>query len=369
MNPIIQQDFPSGPSLAEQARLVATARVNEFQPVAPATQTRRPAEFPLGQALRAIAGQDTVRQVQATLALQEFMEAPARASEHLRGRLHEMVAAGDMSTVNNSARDYIDQFLLTPAESDDGWRQIFRTHGPMEAEQQNNKSGFRVLNVESGIVFKKRKPGEAVEFRSVKGTDQFVVYESFGGGVGIERIWWDDQDYITIGDLLVMFREGAYSQQADDMYGLLTALATTYNYSTGTDLIAKLNGAAADIIRGLQGKGVGVNSASTFLIVCAVEKIAEVKAALATISDVAMQTAASKQKLVFNFKVVGTVRVPVTGAKSGVYVGLPGGRCKAGIRQDLTLYGQFNIARYADDLAGFLRYAGYLEATQWRRIP
>ena len=258
---------------------------------------------------------------------------------------------------------------VADTEMDDGWKQIYTVHNEAEAAAQSNKSGFRVLNLESGITFAERLPGEAIKFGKITGSESWVTYKNFGGGVAIDRIFWDDADYIGIGDVLKAFRAAAYGEQADVMYALLTALSSGNNFSTGSDLIAKLNGAAAAIIRALQGKDVSVNAGSTFLIVCAVEQLANVKAALATMSDVAMQTATSKTKLVFNFKVVATVRVPASGTGSGIYVGLPGGRSKAGIRQDLTLFGQFNITRYADDLAGFLRYNGVLEADQWRRIP
>ena len=362
---------PNGPSLVEQARLVASARVQEFQTVGrhavPATE--RPAQFEMWRVVEAIAGRDPVRQVQAVLALQEFMHAPGHLSQRTRGRLHEMITVGDMNTVNNSARDYIDRFLITEKESDDGWRQLFTMHDEAVAAAQANKSGFRVLDLESGITFKERKPGEAIEFHGLKGTENWVLYKSFGGGAAIDRQFWDDQDYLTIGDVLLAFREAAYGEQSDNMYGLLTALATDYNFSTGADLIAKINGACADILRGLEGKGVKLSTNATFLVVHAPEKKAEVAAVLATMSDVAMQATTSKTKLVYNLKPVSTLRVPKTGSRAGLYVGLSGGRSKAGIRQDLTMFGQFNIARYADDLAGFLRYAGVVEAAQWRRIP
>ena len=358
---------PKGPSLVEQAQLVASLRVQEFQQAGPAVAA--PAQFEMHRVLEALAGKNPVRQVQAVYALQEWMHAPGRASLSARGRLHEMMTVGDMNTTNNAARDYLDRFLVTPLEMDDGWRQIFTTHDEAVAAAQANKSGFRVLELESGITFKERKPGEAVEFRGLKGSENWVLYKNFGGGLALDRIFWDDADYISIGDLVTAFRAAAYGEQSDNMYGLLTALGSGQNFSTGADLIAKMNGAAAAILRAQQGKGIGVSANATFLVVHAVEQKANVLAALATLSDVAMQTSLSKTKLVFNFKPLATTRVPATGTGSGIYVGLPGGRNKAGIRQDLTLFGQFNIARYADDLAGFMRYAGVVEEAQWRRVP
>ena len=358
---------PKGPSLVEQARLVASLRVQEFQAARPAVV--RPEQFELHRVIEAMSGRDPVRQVQAVMALQEWMHEPGRASVRSRGRLHEMMTVGDVATTNNSARDYIDRFLITPLEMEDGWRQIFTVHDEAVAMAQANKSGFRVLGLESGVTFKERQPGEAIEFRKITGSESWVSYKNFGGGIAIDRIFWDDADWISIADLLVAFRAAGYGEQADNMYGLLTAIASGRNFSTGADLIAKMNGAAASILRAQQGKGIGVSGNSTFLVVHAVEQKANVLAALATLSDVAMQTATSKTKLVFNFKPLATTRVPAAGTGSGIYVGLPGGRNKAGIRQDLTLFGQFNISRYADDLAGFMRYNGVIEEAQWHRIP
>lgn len=359
---------PKGAPLVEQAQLVASMRVQEFQQ-AGQTAVAHPAQFELHRVLEAMSGRDPVRQVQAVMALQEWMHAPGRASVRSRGRLHEMMTAGDMNTTNNSARDYIDRFLVTPLEMDDGWRQIFTVHEEAVAAAQANRSGFRVLELESGVTFKERLPGEAIEFRKITGSESWVNYKNFGGGISIDRIFWDDADYISIADVLVAFRAAGYGQQADNLYGLLTAIGAGRNFSTGADLIAKMNGAAAAILRAQQGKNIGVSANSTFLVVHAVEQKANVMAALSTLSDVAMQAATSKTKLVFNFKPLATTRVPATGTGSGIYVGLPGGRSKAGIRQDLTLFGQFNISRYADDLAGFMRYNGVVEDVQWHRIP
>ena len=363
---------PNGPSLVEQARLVASARVQEFQPVGrqavPATE--RPAQFEMWRVVAAMAGRDPVRQVQAVLALQEFMHAPGHLSQRTRGRLHEMITVGDMNTVNNSARDYIDRFLITEKESDDGWRQLFTMHDEAVAAAQANKSGFRVLDLESGITFKERKPGEAIEFRGLKGTENWVLYKSFGGGAAIDRQFWDDQDYLTIGDVLLAFREAAYGEQSDNMYGLLTALATDYNFSTGADLIAKINGACADILRGV---GRQRREAEYQCDVPGRARAGEESRGRGGAGDdVRCGNAGDNEQNQTGLQPQAGVHVAGAqdrAAGAGIYVGLSGGRSKAGIRQDLTMFGQFNIARYADDLAGFLRYAGVVEAAQWRRIP
>lgn len=360
---------PRGLSLIDQVRLYQRAHVAEFQPPPPGPQ--RPAQFPTYDVVEAIGARDTppARRAQAVAALDEFMRAPGRLARQFRAQLRELVTAGDHPT-GATMQAYIDRFLITPGEADFGWRMIFQTHDPATAMGQLVKSYFKVLNVTSGIVFKKRAAGEPVDFLSMQSTESIVEYDMFGGGVSIDRVWWDDQDYLTIADVLMMFREAYYFKQAGDFYGLVTAVDPAQNYATGADLTAKINGACADIIRALQGKGYSVNTGSTFIILHSPEGAGAVDAVLLTRGEIATSQRIGKVRLQWRVAPVGTVHVPSAGARSGTYVILPGNQLKAGLRMDLTLFGQFNPARYADDLAGFGRYAGIVgDVQQIRRIP
>jgi len=358
---------PRGLSLIDQARAYQRAHVAEFQRPAGQAAAVRPPIFPMYDVVEAIGNRDTTpqRRAMAAAALQEFMAAPGQIPRRFRSQLRELVTSGDHPT-GATMQAYIDRFLITPGEADFGWRMIFQTHDPASAASQLVKSYFKVLSVTSGIVFKKRAPGEPVDFRSIKSTDAVVEYDMFGGGVSIDRVWWDDQDYLNIADTLSMFRAAFYFKQATDMYGLITAVSAGQNYATGADLTAKINGACADIIRSLQGKGYAVNTGSTFVILYGPEQAGSVDAVISTKSDVAVAARTSKTKLQYRVQPISTVHV---GATDGPYVILPFNQLKAGVRMDLTLFGQFNVARYADDMAGFGRYAGIVgDVNQVRRI-
>jgi hypothetical protein len=364
---MIPVSAPKGLPLVAQAMAYAgAARITEF---APPRSSARPAQFPMIDVLAAIHRGEGARKVAAIVALQEFLRAPRHLQRRFRSRITELITAGDFPA-DATMQAYIDKFLITAGEMDIGYEELFATHDVATSEAQLKRSSFKVLNVTSGVTFKKRLPGQPVEFRRVEGAEVETPYEMWGGGVSIDRVWWDDQDYLTIGEMLQMFREAAYEERAAAIYGLITSLSNAINYTTGADLIAKLNGACATILRAVKGKGYGATPTTSFVLMYAPEKAGEVDAALATQSDVAMQTATSKTRVQYRFRRVPTTHVPATGSAAGIYVILPKRQLKCGYRMDLTLFGQFSVASYADDIAGFHRFGAIVGDTdQIRRIP
>jgi hypothetical protein len=355
-NPFISGGSSSGDPLALQAAVLQRLRVQEFQAagaaaaVAPVT---RPDQISLAACAHAMHRGTVVERVQATLAIQEFMHAPARLSRKFRAQLREFVTTGDMPSSATMAA-YIDKFLITAGETDLGWREIFTVHDEAVAGAQLNRSGYRVLNMTSGMTFDERVPGESLKYRNMSAGEQFVLYKMFGGGVAIDRVFWDDQDYLMIEDILKAARDAYYSSQAAAMYALIVANAGS-TVSTGADLTEKINKACSAVIRASFGKGVGAGGNPELVILHPIEEKARVQAAIQILTDVATQTSASKTKLVFRVKPVSTVNLA---ANAGIHVVLPGGQIKAGIRMDLTLFGNFNPANYTDDISGFGRYAG-----------
>lgn len=358
---------PSGASFAAQAAVYARrAQVAEFTPARGGQ--RNPATIDLVTIAEAIHRGNAPRRAQAAIALQEFMRAPMALRRQFRSQVRELVTVGDHPT-GAAMQAYIDRFLLTVGETDTGFEQIFATHDVGQAESQLLKGSFKVFNVTSGITFAKRVPGEPVKMAAISGAEVSVNYDMLGGGLGIERVWWDDQDYLLIADMLMLFREAAYYQRAKDAYSLITSLGAGINYSTGADLIAKLNGACSDIIRSCQGKGMMINANTQFVILVAPEHLGLIESALRTQSDVAFQTATGKQKVVYRMKPIASVHIPASGTGSGHYVIAPKGQLKWGDRMDLTLFGRFDPTQYADDLAGFIRYGGIVgESNQVRRV-
>ena len=363
---------PGRPLVATAAAAIAAlgaARIQEFERATP----RPPASsrFDMMRVLEGMARGNPVQRVKAIVALQEFMRAwdvGVRRTPGMVARINEMVTKGDFPAGAFLA-DYLDRFLVVPGEIDDGWRMLFDTHDIAELTMMPNKSGFKVLNVRSGLIFRKRGPGERVELSEIRGDDVFVPYDMYGGAVGIERVWWDDADYISINDMLTIFRAAYYDERSRNFYSLITSLDNGINFNTGADLTAKINNAAAEILRSVKDKGYMAGPSSVLYIVHAPESSAAVNAVLETQRDLAVSSGRGKEKLAYRMVAINTMYVPGAGAGAGPYVVLPGRMLKAGLRMDLTLFGDFDIYSYAEALAGYGRYAGIVGDTdQIKRI-
>lgn len=359
---------PSGRPLHENAQLAMAAlgnRVNEFQTPA----DRRPANpgvFNTIDVLRAAHRGNPLERVKAMYALREYLRAPDVARR--RGgvaAIRELVTKADFPA-NSFLAQYIQKFLVIPGEVDFGYEMIFDIHDVATAEGMVLKGSFKTLDVTAGMTFRKMKAGERVQVEAVSGAEVETPYDFYGAAVGFNRIWWDDQDYLPISDLLTMFRAKYYDQRSAAFYALITALGAGVNFNTGGDLMAKMNGAAATILRAVKDKGYQAAANSEFIILHPPEKAGDVQAALAIRSDVAVFTAAGKQKAAYRFVPVQSVYI---GAADGPYVILPKRKLRGGYRMDLTLYGEFDIYSYAEAMSGWGRYAGLVgDSAQVKRI-
>jgi hypothetical protein len=341
------------------------------QRVAEFTQTaeQRPANdgmFNLPRVLQACRSKNPVERAKAIFALHEFMRAPDVARRRAgAAQIRELVTKADFPT-NSFLAQYISRFLVIPGEIDYGYEMIFDIHDVATAEGMPLKGSFKTLDVTNGVTFRKLKNGERVQVEAVAGAEVETPYDLYGGAVGFNRVWWDDADYITIGDLLTIFRATYYDKRASAFYSLITALSNAINFNTGGDLMAKMNGAAAKILRDVKDKGYQAAANSEFIVLHPPEKAGDVQAALAIRSDVAQQTAAGKQAAVFRFVPVQSVYVA---SNDGPYVILPKRKLRGGYRMDLTLYGEFDIYSYAEAMSGWGRYAGLVgDAAQIKRI-
>lgn len=345
---------------------LGAARIQEFQ-----QQQQRPANpasFDVQRALHFLKNGNPVEKVKALVAIQEFLRAPGEVPRRFPAQVREMVTTGDFPAGTFLAQ-FVERFLVMPGEVDAGWRLIFDVHDIAKSESMPNKSDFKTLNVTFGLQFRKRKPGERVQLEQIKGEVTSTPYDMYGDGIGIDGVWWDDQDYLMIEDVLKAFKAFYYDHQSANFYSLITAQSNAINFNTGADLTAKINGACAAILRTCKDKGYSVGPSTEFIVLFAPESAAQVYAVLQTQSDVAVATRASKEKLAYRLRPVQSVYVPAAGAAAGPYVILPFRKLRGGIRMDLTLFGDFDIYSYGAALAGYGRYAGLVgDPDQMKRI-
>lgn len=241
---------------------------------------------------------------------------------------------------------------------DNGYEQIYDVLDFTNATTE----GFSLDSAEDFVVFEKKEIGEKIEFRQARGSQVFVFFKFYGGGLNWHRSLFDDQQFWKIEDNARAFVNKAFSKRAQDHYDLLEAAMDQKTCATLEDLnctscdefyraVAKaLNDAAVTIMENTKNKGLG-NTANTRLIILApLQQWDTVRKAL----GVKLQSFdSSVNETGFNF---GTVTTMMLTNKNRIGIFLPGNRIKAGYRMDLTTFTSFDMATYADAQAGWMRY-------------
>jgi hypothetical protein len=236
-------------------------------------------------------------------------------------------------------------------------------------------SGFKILNVESGLSFAKVLTGEKAKVYKFSGAVSEVTFDKYGGGLNWDRVLIDDQQYWTLEDNAIAFRNKAYSSRAEAFYALLEAagaasgndqswaavtpasVATSNeNYNAIRD-VNTINAACLAVLEDLKDDGVGANANSSFVIVAPVA----LKSRLERASRMLQQpVVGSGQHLSFNIRIIYTLMLT---SNSYYYVCFPKAKAKAGYRMDLTIFDQFDIESYADTMVGWMRYGGAIGDT------
>jgi len=241
-----------------------------------------------------------------------------------------------------------------------------------------NESGFKILDVESGLTFAKVKSGDKAKVFKFEGAVTSVTFDRYGGALGWDRELMDDRQYWTLEDNAIAFRNKAYSSRAESFYDLIEALGAGYNlawqnptpaglantdaqYTASRDANT-INKACEEILLALKDKGMGVTANSEFIVLVPIQLKGRIQAALTKLNQPVV--GATKQTY-YNVKPVYTLMLDTTNV---YYVIMPKKKLKGGYRMDLTLYSQFDILAYSDTVAGWMRYGGAIgESDQLRR--
>lgn len=231
-----------------------------------------------------------------------------------------------------------------------------------------NQSGFEILDVENGLAFSKVKVGEKIKVYKIGGSKATVSFDLYGGALGWSRTLFDDQQYWTMEDTAVAFRNKAYSSRAQAFYTLLDAVSSSQNLAwqavtpsgvANTDKdyeairdINTINKACETILLACKDKGYGVTPNSQFVVSAPIQLKGRILRALAIMQQ-AFQ--GSEKRSVYNVVPQFTM---MQSATDKYYVVLPKAKMKGGYRMDLTLYSDFDILSYMDTVAGYMRYGG-----------
>jgi len=293
-------------------------------------------------------------------AFQYFVSAMDTVPE-LKTAYQAFTTSGDFPS---QTLDIIEKFHAVD-DFDEGWRLIF----DVRDYTGTKKSGFRILDVQSGLTFNLIKTGEKVKIKKISGSDETINFDLYGGALGWDKVWIADEEYWLMEDTALEFRNSEYKARAQAFYDLIDAIpagqnlawqsspdtlvAGTQGYLVSRD-VATINKACENIIVDLKDANLGVNANSKFFLLYPIQLKSRIMRAL----DYLKQASSNSTKGVdYNIQPIATA---MTSASDKYYVGIPGKKMKAGIRQNLTLSSFENVLAHTEGIAGFSRYAGVI---------
>jgi len=293
--------------------------------------------------------------------LGKFLSEPDRNPE-IKRALAKIQEFGSPQDFPDSVLQVLDKYHLT-TEYDNGYEQIFNVRD----FSGTNRNGFDILDVESGLTFDKIPIGGKLLVHKMWGEKARVYFDFYGGALGWHRQLFDDQEYWTIEDNAIEFRNKAYAKRAEVFYALVEAVgatgavawaahpdgvaAGTAGYLAGRDL-ATFNAGALQIILAVAGKGYGVTAENASFIVLVPEQLRQ--RAVNAVSYM-NNPYLNNQRSSYRFQVISTTMLA---SSSYAWLVLPKHKLVAGYRMDLTTFANFDMLSYTDAAAGWMRYGG-----------
>lgn len=223
-------------------------------------------------------------------------------------------------------------------------------------------SGFKLVDVQSGMTFRRIPIGGKIDLKQMSGSEEYVLFHFYGGGLNWHRSLFMNQEYWTIEDNAMEFVNKAYHQRALAHYTLLEAVMDAKTCLTLEDpgcigcdeysvaLALAINEAIVTIMTNVQNKGYGVTANTVIQLLVPLQLMGAVKRAM----DVQLQSYTGSQKWSnFNISPIYTMMLTNT-ARIGVI--LPKVKIKGGYRMNLQLFNSFDMLTFSDATAGWMSY-------------
>ena len=298
-------------------------------------------------------------------AMQHFMVQLATKTKHEN---KELVAAMQQFTTKGDFPAEILQ-VLEKFHATDNWDTGYERLFDIRDFEGTNESGFDILDVQSGLAFSKVAVGQKAQVYKASGSKVSVSFDQYGGGLGWNRVWFDDRKYWQIEDTAIAFRNAAYSSRASNFYALIEAISgvdlawqgATADSEVNRD-IKTIDQACLNILEAVKNKGYGVSANSRIRLLAPLALRRRLTAALNQLNQ---SVQGSPNAIQYNIEPIYSLMLT---DNTKYYVALPGIKNKGGYRQDLTLFGLFDPLTYADTVVGWMRYGGAIGDTdQWQK--
>jgi len=216
---------------------------------------------------------------------------------------YEKVKMQQFATLNDfpaTAKEVVDKYHEL-AVYDNGFEQIFN----IRDFTGSRRDGFSIDTIRGGLTFRKMLTGEKLHVFQFEGEREYVYFDYYGGALGWDRKLFENQEWWTLEENAIEFRNEAYRIRAATFYALLEAVAPlkaadiawqahpdgvavgTRGYRAGRDA-ATMNLAAQTILLACQASGYGISAQNvSFIILAPVQLRARIKQALGISYDTA----------------------------------------------------------------------------------
>jgi len=305
-------------------------------------------------------------------ALQTFMAAPNKVAKELNKRgIKELTTKSDFPA---EVLDTIEKYHIGLQDIEMGYEDIF----DVRDFTGTKRNGFKLRDVTSGLTYRKVPVGDTLDVYGMSGTEVEITFDRYGGALGWDKTWFDDEEYWTIDDTAQEFRSKWYKDVCETYYALIEAVATqdlawqaapdaiaagTAGYQVQRD-VATMNLAAFNILNDLKTAGMGVSPNETFLILAPTALKLRIDRALS--STYALQnTGMGLTEVAYNLKPIYSQLLSST---AFYWVILPKRKLKGGNRMNLTVLTDTDILSYTEVTAAWGRYgAGIGENDQLQK--
>jgi len=294
--------------------------------------------------------------LQEPMQTKEFQKSKVYQDAHkqIHAALRAFTTTGDFPV---SAIDVIEKFhVLT--NYDNGYEQIF----DVKDFTGTKTPGFRMTNVQSGLTFERIPIGDKIKLKQMSGTQEFVFFDYYGGGLNWHRSLFENQEYWTIEDNAMEFVNKAYARRAEIHYALLEAAMDLKTCITLTDpgcndcteyaraVAVAINTAVTTILYAIQNKGYGASPSTIIKVLAPLELMGVVKEAL----NIRLQQFSESVKTV-NYTIQPIYTMMLTN-RDRIGVFYPKMRIKSGNKMDLTTFSSFDMLSYSEGSAGWMAY-------------
>ncbi len=257
---------------------------------------------------------------------------------------------------------------------DEGWQKIF----DVIDFTGTNKDGFYIQTAGSGLAFLAYLSGEVVKVDKVYGDRATVSFVRYGGALGFDNEWFEDNSFWLINDTAREFRIKAFKKRAEYHYALIEAVGagqnitwqavtpasvanTNENYNAIRDMNTA-NAAAQSLVGNLKDKGIGVTPQSKFVILYPYQLRSRIQRMLGVLHQA---ISGPQSGTVYNFEAIETTMMVTT---SVYYVIQPKAKIMSGIRKNLEVRTVDDWLRYAQTVAAWQRFGAAIgDAEQVQR--